>query len=72
MQARLSPAHLESTLSAVERIRLGQSLTVRQFQRLLGLMAAASKVIPLDCCTLDPCSGDSGPKGFPRGATPFA
>ncbi len=66
MQARLSPAHL-SILSAVERIRLGQSLTVRQFQRLLGLMAAASKVIPLDCCTWDPCSGDSGPKGFPEG-----
>ncbi len=26
----------------------------------------------LDCCTWDPCSGDSGPKGFPQGATPFA
>ncbi len=31
-----------SILSAVKRIRLGQSLTVKQFQRLLGLMAAAS------------------------------
>ncbi len=28
MQARLSPAHIESILSAVKRIRLGQSLTV--------------------------------------------
>ncbi len=26
----------------------------------------------LHCCTWDPCSGGSGPKGFPRGATPFA
>ncbi len=32
MQARLSPAHIESILSAVKRIRLGQSLTVKQFQ----------------------------------------
>ncbi len=46
MQMRLSPARIESILSAVERISLGQSLTVRQFQRLLGLMAAASNVIP--------------------------
>ncbi len=46
MQPRLSPAHIDSILSAVKRIRLGQSLTVKQFQRLLGLMAAASNVIP--------------------------
>ncbi len=39
-------ARIESILSAVKRIKLGQSLTVKQFQRLLGLMAAASKVIP--------------------------
>ncbi len=44
MQARLS--HIESILSAVKRIRQGQSLTVRQFQRLLGLLAEASNVIP--------------------------
>ncbi len=31
MQARLSPARIESILSAVKRIRLGQSLTVKQF-----------------------------------------
>ncbi len=46
MQARLSPARIESILSAVKRLRLGQSLTVKQFQRLLGLMAATSNVIP--------------------------
>ncbi len=55
MQARLCPTRIESILSAVNRIRLGQSLTVKQFQRLLGLMAAASNdtfwMIPLDCCT---------------------
>ncbi len=44
MQARLSPARIESIMSAVKRIRLGQSLTFKQFQRLLGLMAAASNV----------------------------
>ncbi len=37
MQACLSPACIESILSAVKRISLGQSLTVKQFQRLLGL-----------------------------------
>ncbi len=46
MGLRLSPARIESILSAVKRIRLGQSLTCKQFQRLLGLMAAASNMIP--------------------------
>ena len=44
MQARLSPACIELILTSVKRIREGQSLTVKQFQRLLGLMAAASNV----------------------------
>ncbi len=49
MQARLSPARIESILMAVARVREGTShpLTVKQFQRLLGLMATASNVIPL-------------------------
>ena len=42
MQARMSPARIESILTAVARVREGWSLTVKQFQRLLGLMAAAS------------------------------
>ncbi len=46
IQACRSLARIESILSAVKRIRQGQSLTVKQFQRLLGLMAAASNVIP--------------------------
>ncbi len=37
MQARLSPARIESILSAVNRIKLGLSLAVKQIQRLLGL-----------------------------------
>ncbi len=45
MQARLSPARIESILTAVNRVKEGQSLTVKQFQRLLGLMAAASNMI---------------------------
>ncbi|KAL0150533.1 hypothetical protein M9458_054126, partial [Cirrhinus mrigala] len=45
MQARLSPARIKSILTAVTRVKEGRSLTVKQFQRLLGLMAAASNVI---------------------------
>ncbi len=47
-----------SILSAVKSIRLGQSLTVKQFQRLLGLMAAASNVIPFGLLHMRPLSGD--------------
>ncbi len=45
MQARLSPARIESILTAVTRVREGMSFNVKQFQNLLGLMAAASNVI---------------------------
>ncbi len=40
-------ASINSILTAVRRAKEGQSLTVKQFQRLLGLMAAASNVIPI-------------------------
>ncbi len=63
---------LESSRSTVKRVRVGQSLNVKFFKKLLGLMAAASNVITLACCTWDPCSGGSGPQGFLRGATNFA
>ncbi|KAJ7996342.1 hypothetical protein DPEC_G00236110 [Dallia pectoralis] len=46
MREHLSPARVASILAAIEQVRLGQSLTVKQFQRLLGLLAAASNVIP--------------------------
>ncbi len=45
MQARLSPARIESILTTVARVREGQSLTAKLFQKLLGLMAAASNVV---------------------------
>ncbi len=54
MQARLSPACIDSILSAVKSIRLGQSLTVKQFQRLLGLMAAASNMITFELLYMRP------------------
>ncbi len=61
-------AHIESILSAVKRIRLGQSLTVKQFQRLLGLMAAASNVIPFKLLYIRPLQWWLRTKGFsPRG-----
>ncbi len=54
MQARLSLARIESILTAVKRVREGQSLTVKQFQKLLGLMAAASNVIPFGLLYMRP------------------
>ncbi len=47
MQAQLSPARVESILNALKNIKLGQRVTVHYLQRVLGLMAAASTVIPL-------------------------
>ncbi len=49
MQACLSPVCIDVILTAVRRVREGQLLTVKQFQSLLGLMVAASNVIPF--CT---------------------
>ncbi len=70
MQACLSPARIESILSAVKRIRLGQSLTVKQFQRLLGLMAAASNVIPFGLLYMRTLQWWLRTKGFsPKGNT---
>ena len=68
MQARLSPARIESILISVERVKEGQSLTVKQFQRLLGLMAAASNVIPFGLLYMRPLQWWLKTKGFsPRG-----
>ncbi|KAI2662207.1 Transposon Ty3-I Gag-Pol polyprotein [Labeo rohita] len=54
MQAHLSSARIESILTAVTRVKEGRSLTVKQFQRLLGLMAAASNgpVLGAPCCRI--------------------
>ncbi len=46
MQAHLFPAWIESILTVARRVREGLSFTVKQFKKLLGLMAAASNVIP--------------------------
>ncbi len=50
MQARLSPACIKSIPTAVKRVKEGLSLTDKQFQKLLDLMATVSNVIP-SCCT---------------------
>ncbi|KAJ8009614.1 hypothetical protein DPEC_G00090730 [Dallia pectoralis] len=68
MRAHLSPARVASILAAVEQVRLGQSLTVKQFQRLLGLLAAASNVIPCGLLFMRPLQWWLRTKGFsPRG-----
>ncbi len=54
MQARMSPARIESFLTSVERVREGRSLTVKQFQKLLGLMSAGSDVSCVQCDTFWP------------------
>ncbi len=54
MQAHLSPAHIKLILAAMKKVRLSQSLTVKQFQRLLGLMAAASNMIPFGLLYMRP------------------
>ncbi len=54
--------------ASVKRVREGQSLTVKQFQRLLGLMAAASNVIPFGLLYMRPLQWWLKTKGFsPRG-----
>ncbi len=47
MQARLAPAWVESIQSCTARFKLGRHVSVGLCRRLLGLMAAASPVLPL-------------------------
>ncbi|KAL0163648.1 hypothetical protein M9458_039401, partial [Cirrhinus mrigala] len=68
MQARLSPARIESILAAVARVKEGRSLTVKHFQQLLGLIAAASNVIHFGLLYMRPLQWWLKTKGFsPRG-----
>ncbi|KAL0152886.1 hypothetical protein M9458_051819 [Cirrhinus mrigala] len=68
MQARLSPARIESILTSVKRVNIGRSLTVKQFQTLLGLMAAASNVMHFGLLYMRPLQWWLRTKGFsPRG-----
>ncbi len=71
MQARLSPARIESILTTVRRVREGLSLTVKQFQRLLSLMAAASNVIPFGLAYMRPLQWWLKSKGFSPRGNPF-
>ncbi len=71
MQARLSPARIESILLAAKTIRLGQALTVKQFQRLFGLMGAASNVIPFGLLYMRPLQWWLRTKGFFLRGNPF-
>ncbi|KAI2651171.1 Transposon Ty3-G Gag-Pol polyprotein [Labeo rohita] len=71
MQARLSPARIESILAAVKRVKEGRSLTVKQFLQLLGLMAAASNVIPFGLLYMRPLQWWLKTKGFSPRGNPF-
>ncbi len=61
MQTGMTPARIESILTAVARVKEGRSLTVKQFQRLL---AAASNVIPIGLLYMRPLQGWLKTKGF--------
>ncbi len=68
MQVRLSPARIELMLTAVMRVREGRSLTVKQFQKLLGLITAASNMIPFGLLYMRPLQRWLKTNGFsPRG-----
>ncbi|KAK3552100.1 hypothetical protein QTP86_000257 [Hemibagrus guttatus] len=54
MCACLSPARVASILSAVNAIRLDQSLSVAEAQSVLGLMVASANVIPLGLLHMRP------------------
>ncbi len=54
MQARLAPARVESIQSCSARFWLGRRVSVGLCRRLLGLMAAASPVIPLGLLHMRP------------------
>ncbi len=71
MQARMSPAWIESILTAVARVRGGQSLTVKRVQRPLGLMAPASNVIPLGLLYMRPLQGWLKTRGVFLGGNPL-
>ncbi len=59
---------LESILTSVKRVREGRSLTVKQFQKLLGLMSAETNVIPFGLLYMRQLQWWLKTKGFsPRG-----
>ncbi len=56
---------LESILTSVKRVREGRSITVKQFQKLLGLMSAASNVIPFGLLYMRLKTKRFSPRGNP-------
>ncbi|KAI2647884.1 ORF V: Enzymatic polyprotein [Labeo rohita] len=64
-------APIESILAAVRRVKEGRSLTVKQFQQLLGLTAAASNVIPFGLLYMRPLQWWLKTRGFSPRGNPF-
>ncbi len=54
MQTRLAPARVESIQSCATRFKLGRHMSVGLCRRLLGLMVAASPVLPLGLLHMRP------------------
>ncbi len=54
MQARLAPAWISNFTACLARFKLGHHVSVSTCHRLLGLMAAASPVLPLELLHLRP------------------
>ncbi len=71
MRAPLSPARIESILAMVSRIKLGHAITVKQFQGLLGLMAAVSNVLPFGLLYMRPLQWWLKTKEFSSRGNPF-
>ncbi len=68
MQACISPARIESILTSVKRVRKSRSLTVKEFQKLLCLMSAASNVMHFGLLYMRPLQWWLKTTGlFPRG-----
>ncbi len=55
----------------VGRVKEGQSLTVKQFQRLLGLMAIAFNMIPIGLLYMRPLQWWLKTKGFSSRGNPL-
>ncbi|KAL0155411.1 hypothetical protein M9458_049674, partial [Cirrhinus mrigala] len=60
-----------TALTTVTRVKEGRSLTVKQFQRLLGLMPAASNMIPFGLLYMRPLQWWLRTKGFSPRGNPF-
>ncbi|XP_039523110.1 uncharacterized protein LOC120476208 [Pimephales promelas] len=68
MRATLWPVRVAAILTAIKELKLGQSRTVKQLERLLGLLAAASNEIPFGLLYMRPVQWWLRTRGFsPRG-----